>query len=78
MILADKRYSRANLLEKLPEWIKNRIPLERRSLSSLLALSYARDFFKDMCQPFSISKKILLDEEAVRARYEAGRLPSDT
>lgn len=71
MVLADKRYSRNQLLEKLPEWIKSKIRQEHKAVSTFLALSIARDFFKQMCQPFTISKKILLDEEAVKARERA-------
>jgi len=51
MILADKRFSRADKLSRLPAWMKDRIREANLNLSTDLAVSNAKAFFKGIAQP---------------------------
>jgi DNA excision repair protein ERCC-2 len=59
MIFADRRYARADKLEKLPTWIRSRIPQNNISISTDLALQIAKQFYKQMAQPFKLPKEML-------------------
>ena len=65
MIFADKRYNKSDKLNKLPKWIVQSMLEGNMSLSIEMAVHIAKQFFREMGQPQSISAQLgvtLLDE----------------
>ncbi|KAJ2725929.1 TFIIH/NER complex ATP-dependent 5'-3' DNA helicase subunit [Coemansia sp. Benny D115] len=58
MILADKRYSRADKRNKLPRWISTCLTENSLNLSTDMAISMTRKFLKVMAQPFDIQSQL--------------------
>eukprot|EP01097_Dermamoeba_algensis_P011762 TRINITY_DN9248_c0_g1_i1.p1 TRINITY_DN9248_c0_g1~~TRINITY_DN9248_c0_g1_i1.p1 ORF type:complete len:312 (-),score=49.86 TRINITY_DN9248_c0_g1_i1:32-967(-) len=58
MVLADKRYNRADKKNKLPRWINQSISESRCNLSTDTCLDIAKKFLKEMAQPFNIAEQI--------------------
>jgi DNA excision repair protein ERCC-2 len=58
MVLADKRYARAEKRAKLPAWIAQAIGPAQLNLSTDMAIQLARAFFRQMAQPFSQADQI--------------------
>ncbi|KTW28921.1 DNA repair helicase rad15 [Pneumocystis carinii B80] len=54
MVLADKRFSRADKRNKLPKWIQEYITSGTSNLSTDMSLAFAEKFLKVMAQPFNI------------------------
>ncbi|EMR11069.1 DNA repair helicase rad15 [Pneumocystis murina B123] len=54
MVLADKRFSRADKRNKLPKWIQEYITGGTSNLSTDMSLAFAEKFLKAMAQPFNI------------------------
>ncbi|KAJ1917417.1 TFIIH/NER complex ATP-dependent 5'-3' DNA helicase subunit [Mycoemilia scoparia] len=52
MVLADKRYGRADKLSKLPKWIQNCVSETATNLSTDMGVSMMKRFLKSMAQPF--------------------------
>lgn len=55
MVLADKRFLRADKRSKLPKWINANISEANSNLSVDMALNIARVFYRKMGQPFDIN-----------------------
>lgn len=75
MILADKRFARHDKRSKLPKWINQSILEANLSLSTDMAVQLARQFFRQMAQPYDQVNHIgstMLSEEDVRLK-EQGR-----
>ncbi|KAJ1722329.1 TFIIH/NER complex ATP-dependent 5'-3' DNA helicase subunit [Coemansia erecta] len=58
MILADKRYSRADKRSKLPRWIGTCLTETSLNLSTDMAISLVRKFLKVMAQPFDMQSQL--------------------
>lgn len=58
MVLADKRYARPEKRSKLPGWIASSIGPAQINLSTDMAVQLARQFFRQMAQPFPTSDQI--------------------
>ncbi|KAI7822484.1 hypothetical protein BX661DRAFT_226447 [Kickxella alabastrina] len=58
MILADKRYSRADKRSKLPRWISTCLTENSLNLSTDMAISMMRKFLKVMAQPFDLKAQL--------------------
>jgi len=56
MVFADKRFSRADKRSKLPKWIQQHITDSSLNLSTDMAIQVAKNFFREMAQPFSTVK----------------------
>lgn len=85
MVFADKRYQRGDKRDKLPRWITSHLPDSHLNLSTDMLISIAREFMREMAQPFdrgsvgeSLLSKAAVDAlEAKRANVsEAGLLSS--
>eukprot|EP01016_Furgasonia_blochmanni_P002677 TRINITY_DN11043_c0_g1_i2.p1 TRINITY_DN11043_c0_g1~~TRINITY_DN11043_c0_g1_i2.p1 ORF type:complete len:831 (+),score=146.97 TRINITY_DN11043_c0_g1_i2:59-2551(+) len=68
MIFADKRYSKQNKRDKLPNWIKNYMEPNNMKLSVDLALTVARDFFRRMGQPFNLDPSTFHTEDQLKGK----------
>jgi DNA excision repair protein ERCC-2 len=53
MVFADKRFARLDKRTKLPQWIAQFLTPSKMNLSTDVALSHTRTFFRNMGQPFS-------------------------
>lgn len=73
MVFADKRYARKDkismpfnflllIIGKLPLWIQDQIEKKNTSISTDMAVEIAKNFFKDMGQPFEFPEGLLYDE----------------
>lgn len=58
MVLADKRYARPEKRSKLPAWIASSIGPAQVNLSTDMAVQLAKQFFRQMAQPFPASDQI--------------------
>ncbi|KAJ1886522.1 TFIIH/NER complex ATP-dependent 5'-3' DNA helicase subunit [Kickxella alabastrina] len=58
MILADKRYSRADKRSKLPRWISTCLTENSLNLSTDMAIGMMRKFLKVMAQPFDLKAQL--------------------
>ncbi|KAJ2706062.1 TFIIH/NER complex ATP-dependent 5'-3' DNA helicase subunit [Coemansia sp. IMI 203386] len=58
MILADKRYSRADKRSKLPRWINTCLTETSLNLSTDMAIGLVRKFLKVMAQPFEMQSQL--------------------
>ncbi|KAJ2139837.1 TFIIH/NER complex ATP-dependent 5'-3' DNA helicase subunit [Coemansia sp. RSA 788] len=58
MVLADKRYSRADKRSKLPRWISTCLTETSINLSTDMAVGLARKFLKAMAQPFELESQL--------------------
>ena len=69
MVFADKRYQRGDKRDKLPRWITTNLKDSDVNLSSDMLVSIARDFMREMAQPFDPNSvgKSLLSVEALDA-----------
>ena len=54
MLLIDKRYTHWDKRGKLPRWILDYLPDTHLNLSVEVAMSIARDFLKEMAQPWEL------------------------
>ena len=75
MVLADKRYSRADKRSRLPNWIQTSLTDAVSDLSTDEAVHLVRKFFRLMAQPFTKEDQLgisLLDANQL-ASYAAGR-----
>ena len=71
MLLIDKRYTHWDKRGKLPRWILDYLPDTHLNLSVEVAMSIARDFLKEMAQPWELKEQIghsLLSKEQIE-RY---------
>lgn len=77
MVFADKRYQRGDKRDKLPRWITTYLRDSYLNLSTDMLVSIARDFMRDMAQPYDKGEvgKSLLSKEAVDALEAARTLP---
>jgi hypothetical protein len=60
MIFADKRYKRAEFLDKIPAWIKHQLEDKHKDMSTDVAVWTAAEFFKEMGQPFTMADDLML------------------
>ena len=58
MVLADKRYGRADKLSKLPKWIQNYVTDTATNLSTDMGIAMTKRFLKSMAQPFDHSSQL--------------------
>ncbi|KAJ2737755.1 TFIIH/NER complex ATP-dependent 5'-3' DNA helicase subunit, partial [Coemansia sp. BCRC 34490] len=58
MVLADKRYSRADKRSKLPKWISACLVEANLSLSTDMAIERSRKFLKYIAQPFDMKLQV--------------------
>lgn len=58
MVLADRRYSRADKRSKLPRWISTEIKESCANLSSEMAVEIAREYFRQMAEPFELKAQL--------------------
>ena len=58
MIFADARYERVDKRRKLPQWVQQQLHPSRHSLSTDQAVSVAREFLKQMAQPFTLADQV--------------------
>ncbi|KAJ2550737.1 TFIIH/NER complex ATP-dependent 5'-3' DNA helicase subunit, partial [Coemansia sp. RSA 1933] len=58
MVLADKRYSRADKRSKLPKWISACLSEANLSLSTDMAIERTRKFLKFIAQPFDMKLQV--------------------
>ncbi|KAI9505848.1 TFIIH/NER complex ATP-dependent 5'-3' DNA helicase subunit [Coemansia spiralis] len=58
MVLADKRYSRADKRSKLPKWISACLTEGNLSLSTDMAIERTRKFLKFIAQPFEMKSQL--------------------
>ena len=63
MIMADRRFSKEDKIEKLPEWIQSRIDPESRDLQLDVALMKAKQFFRAMGQPLVLTRELYYNNE---------------
>eukprot|EP00392_Amoebophrya_sp_AT5.2_P007087 g7101.t1 len=63
MCFADHRYAKTGKREKIPEWIRSCLDLDRMNLSTDSAVFEARKFLLDMSQPYEQQKQNLLRPE---------------
>ncbi len=68
MVFADKRFSRADKQDKLPNWIRNLIESRTHGISVDMAVQLANSFFKEMGQPFKMPDSLLLGQEELNRR----------
>lgn len=71
MILADRRYSRADKRAKLPIWIADAIQETHSALSTDSAVLAAQKFFREMAQPYDLldrTSEIMLTEDDIHAK----------
>ena len=71
MILADKRYQRADKRSKMPAWITTHLKDVTLNLSTDMAVHVARDFLRRMAQPVNhrlAASATLLDKAGVERR----------
>ena len=66
VIFADKRYSRPDKREKLPQWIQQFMTEQNLNLSSDVAMAKARTFLREMAQP-SDARSVSLSLEQLEA-----------
>ena len=81
MVLADRRYSRSDKRSKLPRWISSEIKESCVNLSSEMAVEIARQYFREMAQPFELKAQLghsLLSVEDVERRKEFKSNPYTT
>ncbi|KAI8463211.1 MAG: hypothetical protein J3K34DRAFT_496282 [Monoraphidium minutum] len=73
MVLADKRYQRADKRDKLPPWITQHLKDAHLNLSTDMLLVVTRDFMRAMAQPYDRGAigKSLFSLEQVEALEEA-------
>ncbi|CAD7969241.1 unnamed protein product [Amoebophrya sp. A120] len=67
MCFADHRYGKAGKREKIPEWIRSCLDLDRMNLSTDSAVFEARKFLLNMSQPYdsAANKNLLRPEDLV-------------
>jgi DNA excision repair protein ERCC-2 len=58
MVLADKRYARADKRAKLPKWIAGAVSQGHQNLSADQAVVVAKQFFRQMGQPVELCDQI--------------------
>jgi DNA excision repair protein ERCC-2 len=58
MILADKRYAKNDKVDKLPDWIKDRVEQGRGEMQLNVAIQKAKEFFRQMGQPIILGKEL--------------------
>jgi len=77
MVFADKRYQRGDKRDKLPKWITANLKDSNVNLSTDMLISIARDFMREMAQPFETGQvgKSLLSAQALEALEESRGLP---
>ena len=70
MVLADKRYARADKRTKLPQWIQDEMKSSHFGLSTGEAVSVARTFLREMAPAINQLdlRKKRLTAEALRGR----------
>ncbi|KAJ3270934.1 DNA-dependent ATPase of the nucleotide excision repair factor 4 complex [Terramyces sp. JEL0728] len=70
MVFADKRFARQDKRSKLPKWIVSQMDEAGNNLSTDMAVSMGKKFFKDMAQPVSGNPLgiSLLNEEQVNQK----------
>lgn len=79
MILADRRFSKEDKLEKLPDWIKSNMDVGSRDLQLDVAIARAKQFFRQMGQPLVLTDDVYYmqapktqqEEEAMQAEKKA-------
>ncbi|QDZ25410.1 DNA repair helicase Rad3 [Chloropicon primus] len=72
MVLADRRYARADKRDKLPAWISQRIKEAHMHLDESMLLAVARQFMRSMAQPFdgATNSQMLLTEERLNSMMQ--------
>lgn len=65
MIMADSRFSQANIFGKMPRWIRDRIERGNIGLSIDMAMNIGRAFFREMGQPLEGLGDSLIRAEGV-------------
>jgi DNA excision repair protein ERCC-2 len=79
MILADRRFARADKREKLPKWITEAMNEACMNCSTDMAVAMAKKFLRTMAQPgpsgdgISIWNNSDIEERQRKLREEAGR-----
>jgi Rad3-related DNA helicase len=56
MILADRRFVKSDKQKKFPSWIKDHLKSEFNHLSVDVCITYAKEFYKKMGQPYTTLK----------------------
>mmetsp|Transcript_18780 Transcript_18780/g.46130 ORF Transcript_18780/g.46130 Transcript_18780/m.46130 type:complete len:105 (+) Transcript_18780:169-483(+) len=75
MVLADRRYVRADKKTKLPPWILTNLSEGQVDLDTDMAMGIARSFLREMSKPLPKDSQVgtaLLTEEDVRRRAQTG------
>jgi len=82
MVFADKRYNRLDKRKKLPQWIGNHLHHSNLALSTDMACTLARQFLKEMAQPFDLQGsnlgKALWNEDMVKNLHKQPTTMMDT
>ncbi len=58
MIFADARYERADKRLKMPQWVLQQLHPSRHSMTTDMCVGVARDFLKQMAQPFTVEEQL--------------------
>lgn len=68
VVLADKRFARADKRTKLPQWIANLMPDSQVDVDATAAVGIVRAYIRAMAQApsYDAGTKVLLDEEEVK------------
>lgn len=79
VVLADKRYVRADKRNKLPPWILSLLPDQHIDVDSTAALSIVRSYIRAMAQPVDEgeTESALLSEEQI-TKLSKARIPPGT
>lgn len=70
MILADRRFSKDDKVEKLPEWIQARIEPGNRDLQMDIAIQKAKIFFRQMGQPVVLTPELYFNPQDAQKEDE--------
>jgi DNA excision repair protein ERCC-2 len=74
MILADRRFSKEDKVEKLPEWICKRIEPGSRDMQLDVSIQKAKQFFRQMGQPVRLTEDLFVSRnEAIPDKIQFGR-----
>jgi len=81
MVLADKRYNRADKRTKLPGWIQNYLTEDRLNLSTDTAVAICKKFLLEMAQPYKKENQLgislftaeQIEKRAIKMQKEAAK-----
>jgi hypothetical protein len=67
MVMAEKRYARKKVFDKLPKWIKKMMSDSSVDISTSLCTVIAKNFYREMDKEFALDPRTYFTPESFRS-----------